>query len=534
MKAWITALIPLMLLAGCARPNLTAPSSGATLNLVTVFPTTLDPIQGGNGNSSMFLQSIFSGLVRYDTTSHLVPDLAQSWQVSDDRTVYTFSLRKDARFHNGDPVTAAAIVYAINRACDPAAPSPVAADYLGTIQGVTERLANKASTVSGVSAVDDQTVRFQLTHPDDAFLAKLTFPLAFALDQRTVDAGGRDWWQQPNGSGPFRLSSWQPGNVIVLERATGYYGPAPNVGQVVLHAPPQNISDLGTDFANGSLDMVPLPPTPQQIGPFLDSTVNVPDNVRSALHVYDEPSLQYLIFNTKEPPFDNLAVRQAVNLAIQREALVTAVLGGDGWPANGILPPGIPGFDRSFNPYPYNPTLARATVARSPSGQSLPPITLASPDVLSNGQPGPMTQAVATMLQQTLGFQVKVTPLPDQQINTMLARGTPPGNITIAGWQADYLDPQDFLGLLFHTGSGQNLAHYSNQAVDKLLDQAEQTPDAGQRTALYQAAQATIMRDAPIVPLYFNREFVLLNPRVTSLPLLPDGSFDLRDARVTP
>jgi oligopeptide transport system substrate-binding protein len=113
-----------------------------------------------------------------------------------------------------------------------------------------------------------------------------------------------------------------------------------------------------------------------------------------------------------------------------------------------------------------------------------------------------------------------------------LAQGKPPGNIVLTGWQADYTDPADFLDLLFHSGRSTNLTHYSNAQVDQLLDQAVQATNPRQRIDLYRQAQTQIMRDAPVVPLFFERDFVLLDPKVTSLLLLPDGSFDLRDARM--
>ena len=118
-------------------------------------------------------------------------------------------------------------------------------------------------------------------------------------------------------------------------------------------------------------------------------------------------------------------------------------------------------------------------------------------------------------------------------LDAALVQGKSPGNLVLTGWQADYTDPSDFLDLLFHSGRSTNLTHFSNPQVDQLLDQANQTADLAESTALYRQAQALILQAAPVVPLFFERDFVLLDPRVTSLPLLPDGSFDLRDARMS-
>ncbi|HEV7214993.1 MAG TPA: ABC transporter substrate-binding protein, partial [Chloroflexota bacterium] len=351
--------VPALLLAACGGPTLAVPAAGSsTLNLLATLPATLDPTQD-SGGAAIFLDSLFSGLERYDANGDLEPDLAQQVAVSPDRTVYTFTLRRHATFHNGDPVTAQSIVYAINRACDPAHGSPVAGDYLGDIQGVQERLAGKAGAVSGVTAVDASTVRIALTHPDDAFLAKLTFPLTFALDQRTVEAGGANWWQNPNGSGPFRLTAWQPATQATLARYSGFYGPMPHVGQVVLHNPAA-MGDPSTAYAQGKLALLPMPPTAQDMAAFLNPQATVPPAIRQAFHVYDLPSLEYLAIDSAAAPFDDANVRRALNLALDKPLLVTAALGGDGWPAGAILPPQFPGYQRNTALYPFNPAAARA------------------------------------------------------------------------------------------------------------------------------------------------------------------------------
>lgn len=530
-RRWLGALLALALLTACAPPQVGAPNPGPTLNLLGGFPATLDPAQGSGGDATLYLQSIFSGLMRYNASGQLVPDLAEKWSISADRTVYTFTLRPNATFHNGTKVTAAAVVYSLNRACDPHTAPPFVADYLGVIQGAPERLAGKAASVSGVTALDPSTVRITLVHPDDAFLAKLTFPLTFVVDQQTVEAGGKVWWQHPNGSGPFRLTQWQPNSAAVLDRYPGYYGPAPRLAKVVLHNP-SALGDASKAFQNGQLDMLPLPADPQDIGAFLDAKTNIPADLRSDLHVYDVAALQYLALDTAAPPFENQSVRQAVNLVLDKWSLVIGALGGDGWPANGILPPSVPGYRASFNPYPTNATLAKALLSRSPyAGQTLT-ITLASAERMANGQPGPVTSGVAALLHQALGWNVQWRYVSDAQITSALMQGKPPADMVLSGWQADYLDPQDFLSLLFHSGRATNSTHYHNPLVDQLLDRADQAASATQRRDLYAQAQSVIMRDAPIVPLYFTREFVLLSPHVASLPLLPDGSFDLRDARM--
>lgn len=521
---------PAALLAACAVPTTSTPAVSPTLNLLAAFPTTLDPVLD-SGDAGIFFDSVFSGLVRYDAGGDLKPDLAQAWTISQDRTIYTFTLRKNATFHNGDRVTAQSIIYAINRACDPHNGSPVAGDYLGDIQGVRERLAGQAAAVSGVAAEGPSIVRFTLTHPDDAFLAKLTFPITYALDQKTVAAGGKDWWQHPNGSGPYRLTEWQPQAEATLTRFAGYYGAAPALGKVVLHNPAA-ITNLSQAFSTGTLDLLPLPATAQDMASFVDPQSKIAPQVRQAFHVFDLPTLQYLAINRKAPPFDDVNVRRALNLALDKALLVAVALGGDGWPAGNILPPEQAGYQRNSAAYPFNLVAAKAAYAASRYATAVPTVTLATGERLPNGQPGPVTSTLAAMIEQNLGWHVTLSYMAEATMDADLAQGQPPADLVMTGWQADYGDPSDFLDLLFRSGRATNLTQYSNPQVDQLLNQADQATSTQQRVLLYRQAQAAIMRDAPIVPLFFAREFVLLNPRVSSLPILPDGSFDLRDATI--
>ncbi|MBI3741148.1 MAG: hypothetical protein HY257_05265, partial [Chloroflexi bacterium] len=206
-----------------------APSSSGTTSANSLRlpgsgdPPTLDPALTSDAESAVYVVELFSGLVTLDQNLKVVPDLAEKWEVSDDRKTYTFTFRKDAKFHDGRPVTAQDFKYSVERAANPATTSPTADTYLGDIVGVKDKLNRKASAVSGVVVVDDYTLKITIDSPKTYFIAKLTFPTAFVVDKNNVERGGRTWTDKPNGTGPFKLKEYVRGQRIILARNENYY-----------------------------------------------------------------------------------------------------------------------------------------------------------------------------------------------------------------------------------------------------------------------------------------------------------------------
>ena len=194
-------------------------------------PSTLDPATTLSGPGSV-VGHVFSGLVQLDPQLQVQPDLAAGWQVSADGMVYTFYLRQNAVFHDGRPVTAADVIYSWERATDPALDSDTAQTYLGDIVGVAARVAGTAEGISGLRQLDDYTLEVQIDAPKLYFLAKLTMPVAFVVDEQNVQQP--DWEYEANGTGPFRLRAWQDDEIIVLERNEQYYQTPPALAHVVI------------------------------------------------------------------------------------------------------------------------------------------------------------------------------------------------------------------------------------------------------------------------------------------------------------
>lgn len=494
----------------------TAPQSapsGNSLRLPGSEPPTLDPALAGDAESAAYVVEIFSGLVTLDQNLKVVPDLAESYTLSDDRKTYTFKLRQNATFHDGRPVTAQDFKYSLERTANPATASPTADTYLGDIVGVKEKLNRQAADVKGVEVVDNFTLKITIDQPKSYFLAKLTFPTAFVVDKNNVERGGRTWTDKPNGTGPYKLQEYTRSQRIVLTKNSAYYlDPKPSIDQI------EYIIGGGssmTMYENGDLDAVPV--TINDI-----ERVSDPQSpLNKELSISPSLDTNFIVFNTRKAPFDDPKVRQAFALAIDRQKVVDVVYRKMSIPADSILPPGMPGYTDPNNKIPYDPAQAKQLLAQSKyAGKSLPDITWTT--VGGGGSAAQDIQAITAMLKDNLGANVSI-----QQTDwaTFIGQLNDPSKnpyqIFDIGWIGDYADPQDFMDILFHTGSQQNWAAYSNPAVDKLLDQAGLESDVTNRFKLYGQAEQAIMADYPVIPLTHSRQHWLTKPYVKGLVFPP-------------
>ena len=302
-------------------------------------PPTLDPHLTSDTTSSGLVVEIFGGLVSFDTDLNLVPDLAESFEISSDSLTYTFVIRDTAVFHNGKPVTAADIKWSLERAANPDTASPVAETYLGDIIGVEEVLDGMTDQISGVTVVDDRTIQINIDSPKAYFLQKLTYPTAYVLDRENVESGGRNWTDEPNGTGPFKLVEYKIGERLILERHDAYH-----LGDVGLKKIQMNLAG-GSSMAMYENDEIDI----TGVGLFdLERIKDPSDPLHSDLVVANPSfSISYIGFNAQQPPFDDPKFRQALNHAVDKELIAREVLADLVVPAYGILPPGFPGHNEN-------------------------------------------------------------------------------------------------------------------------------------------------------------------------------------------
>jgi oligopeptide transport system substrate-binding protein len=491
------------------------PGDQDTLRLWDVGPVTLDPAISADMSSHAYVMEIFSGLVRLDQDLNIVPDIAESWERSPDGTVYTFHLRQGVKFQNGKGVAAADFKYSWERACDPATGSGTAATYLGDIVGAKDMLAGKAEEISGVEVVDDYTLRVTIDASKAYFLDKLAYPTAFVVDKANVESG-QYWWLAPNGTGPFKLKQWTPGQQLILEMSDIYHGQPAKLQSVVF-------SLVATDpmalYETGQIDVVPV---------FLDYIDEVSDET-NVLHlelaIRPELSLYYIGFNTAEPPFDDINVRRAFCHAIDKEHIIEVILRDMVSEADGILPPGMPSYNETIEGLDYDVQEAKELIAESKYGDvaNLPPITL-TVDGYGNNIPSYLG-AIIQEWQQNLGVEISVRQVETEKLLYNLKREK--DEMFTMGWIVDYPDPNDFLDVLFYTGSEVNISEYSNPSLDALLDQAAVEQNESDRLAMYQQAEQLVVDDAPCIPLWHGTNYVLVKPYVKGYEVSAQGIPDL-------
>jgi len=511
-RGWQLALLCLLVftLSSLLSTGCLPFSSQGTLRLWDSGPITLDPAISADMSSHIYVMHIFSGLVRLDHELNIVPDIAESWDISPDGKTYTFHLRQGVKFHNGREVKAADFKYSWERACHPDTGSSTAATYLGDIVGVKDMLEGKAEEISGVEVLDDYTLRVTIDAPKAYFLNKLAYPTAFVVDRANVESG-EDWWREPNGTGPFKLKEWQAGERLILERSQIYYGEPAKLEQVVylLSGMPMTL------YETGQIDVVSV------YLPYIDRASDEAGPFYSELAVTPELSLYYIGFNTAQPPFDDVNVRRAFCHAVDKEHIAKVILRDMVSEAGGILPPGMPGYNETLEGLDYDVGKAKELIADSRYGDAsnLPPITL-TVGGYGNSIPSYLG-AIIQEWQQNLGVEISVRQLESE--NFLYNLKEEKDEMFIMGWIADYPDPHNFLDVLFYTGSEVNISEYSNPALDALLDQAAIEQDEALRLAMYQQAEQLVVDDAPCLPLFHGANYILVEPYVKGYELSPLG-----------
>ena len=497
--------------AGSERPAEPAVRVDGVLRRIGNDPPTLDPHKVSDTTSAAYAVEVFGGLVTIGTDLKIKPDLAESWELSADRRTYTFHLRPGIRFHSGKAVTAEDVKFSLERALDPQTFSPTVDTYLDDVVGAEEKLEGRAQEISGVRVVDADTIEITIDAPKAYFLAKLTYPTAFVVDRENIEEEGRDWIRKPNGTGPFKLKEYRIGERLVLERNPHYH-----LGAAKLEAVEFLLSggSAMAMYENGEIDITGVGLAD------LDRVTNPNEPLNKELVVAPPDfDIFYIGFNVKEPPFDDIKVRQALNHAINKQLIADRVMANTVVPAKAILPPGFPGYEEGTQGLGFDPEKAKALLAASRYAEAMPRIILTVPG--TGGSVGLDLEVIAQMWLETLGLQVEF-----QQVEwaTFLEDLHAQKFQVFAGlgWAADYPDPQNFLDILFHSKSPLNHSGYSNPELDRLVESARVAETWEERASLYRRAEQLVVTDAAWVPLWFTGErMVLIKPYVQGYRLTP-------------
>jgi len=458
-------------------------------------PVTLDPVRISDIYSRSVAYQVFDGLVQYDQTLTVKPGLAEFWRASRDGLTWTFTLRKGVKFHHGREVTADDVVFSFTRVLDPRFRSG-AADRFAVVKGADDYRSGRAKHVSGLVALDRYRVEVTLTEAPAPFAAVAAVGHANIVPRDLVEAQGDAFGQRPVGTGPFRFVSWDRGKEIVLAANPDYYGGPPRLGRIVFRVfAGERFDTVNEEFERGELEDSPLP-----------SKMTATDYKRligDPRYAYVKRSLFSLRFyglNVRMKPLDDKRVRLAINHAIDRGPINDGIYLGRPLLANGILPPGTPGFNPRLAGYAYDPARARALLAQAgyPGGQGLPPLTIWSS--VKDERIVSEHETIRRAL-EAVGIRAEFSYVTDWPVfSRQLLEAKWPA--FLYAWFADMPDPDNFLYLLFHSKSVRNFTGYANPAVDEALQQARRAGDPQRRADLYRRAEQLVLDDAPIVPIW--------------------------------
>ena len=506
----MTGLALALLVIGLVTSAGAQPAGTLVVGLVAE-PVNLDPAQVTDLNSNRVGRRIVETLVTFpDESTHIVPGLAESWTVSKDGLHYTFKLRKGVAFHDGTPFNAEAVKFSIERQINPEHPAAKVGKY---------PFANYFfGNVKAVEVVDPLTVEFVLKEPRASFLAVLTAGAASVVSPSAVKKFGADYPSNPIGTGPFKFVAWERGQKVVLEKNPGYWrGPA-KIERVIYRPIVEDQARL-TELLTGALDLIVGTP-PDYVGQ-LESSGKVTLLKQVGAHVW------YLGINNQKKPFDDKRVRQAMNYAVNKDAIVRDVLKGTGSLSAGPVLPKTWGADTALKPYPYDPERAKKLLGEAgyPSGFTT---TLWVPES-GSGMQSPV--AMSTVIQSNLkAVGINVT-LQTMEWGAYLAKlRTKEQELFALSWMAGNEDPDMVMYPLLHssqwTPNGPNRALYKNERFDDLLSQARQVTDQTKRAALYREAQKILVEDAPWIFVDHEIQTAAHSKRVQGFKLHP--SFDLR------
>ena len=479
-------------------------SAKGDLRLVGGDPLTLDPAQASDSGSAGYIVEIFGGLVTLDQNLKIVPDLAESWDVTNDGKTYTFKIRKNAKFHDGRAVTADDVKYSLDRAAKLGQTTSTTAEaYLGDIVGARDVIRGKGDSISGVKVVDANTIQINIDASKAYWLAKMTYPTAFVVDKNQVESNPKNWTRKPNGTGPYKLTEWRLNERILLEANESYHLGAPLTKRVRYNL--AGGSTL-TQYENNEVDesfisINDIERVQSQRDPLSKEYVRAP-----------ELSISYIGFNTQKAPFDDPKVRLAFAQAINKDQITKVVFKDMLAPATSFMMPGLPGYSKDNTTPKFDPAAAKASLAASKykDAAGLGKITLT--EIGSGASAGLDTQTMVEMLKTNLGIDVSIAQAETATFYDEIDQGKL--QMWTGGWIMDYPDPEDIVDLLFYSKSRQNNSKYNNPDFDKLMEQARTESDTTKRMQLYQQGEKMLIADMPWVPLYFGQQHYVVKSNI--------------------
>lgn len=504
-----------LLVAACGggdRAADTAAQNGILLIGNGAEPLSLDPHLVTGVPENRILTSLIEGLIAYHPTDDEEPEpgVAESWEHNEDFTVWRFNLRDNARWTNGDPVTAQDFLYSWQRMLSPA----LGAQYAEMLYVIRNAEAFHQGRITdfgqvGARAIDPRTLEVTLQGSTPHFLSMLKHYSFFPVNPRAVEQFGgmtersNAWSTTENyvGNGPFRLAQWTTNQIIRVEKNPDYWDADRVQLNEIQFFPIDNVNSEETAFRAGRLHITSTV-SPDRIPAFRQSN---PDELRIDPYLGN----YFLRINVTRAPFDDPRVRTALNLAVDRQLLVDRVTQGGQAPASGFVPPGLDNYPVSER-VEFDPERARQLLADAgfPGGRGFP-----TKEILINTSEShrKIAEAIQAMWRQHLGIDVGIY---NQEWKVYLdSQSNLDYDLARAGWIADYPHPMTFLEI-FTSGNGNNDTGWRNSRFDALIRQAQAAGDEPLRLRLMQEAEDILMTELPIIPIYWYTNTYLIDTRV--------------------
>jgi peptide/nickel transport system substrate-binding protein len=498
-----------------ASPAAAQPARDALVIAMEAEPPGLDPGQALGLHTLRVTHQLFETLVTTpDDSTNVVPGVAESWQVAPDGLAWTFKLRRGVRFHDGTPLDAAAVKFTFDRVIDPAHPHAKS--------GKWSFVAGYLASVKSVEVVDPLTVRLTLKYPTSSLLALLALPNCAIVSPTAFTKAPADFNAQPVGSGRYRFEKWEPGTRLVLRRNDDYWGLKGKPAVLVYRGIAEPNTRV-TELLTGGVDLIlPIPP---------DFVGRLEKNPQISVHKKTGLTVWYVGFNVDKKPFTDRRVRQALNHAVNKDAIIRDILKGTGLPAKGPLLPGTWAYEPEVKGYAYDPAAAKRLLADAgyPNGFD---VEFWVPES-GSGMQAPVE--MATVIQANLAAVGVKAALKTFEWGSYLAKIRADAPVMFAlSWFLKSEDPDLSLYPLFFSKNSPlpNRSNYNNPDVDQLLVQARQVADRGKRTELYKRAQRLIVDDAPWIFVDHEVQVVATKATLKGFKLHPSG-FDLRVEGVT-
>ena len=508
MKHSLT-LILLLLLALVPFTTIAQDSPDTVVLVWPSQPDSLFPDYAVTATAGYSMQLVYSSLVTTDLSGNIVPDLAESWEVSDDNLTWTFKLREDVTWHDGEPFTAEDVSFSFEITADP--------EYTGgftdtSILGVEAKQSGESETVEGLEMIDDYRVAITTVEPNALVLETIgirdILPAHLLQDIPVSELGSSDQATMPVGTGPYRLVEWRTDEALVFEAYEGYFGTPANIPNFIWKVVPElatHYTELVTDASDISTSIT------------ADDFAAIAEEPGVTTLQLPGVNQNLIIFNTSTPYFSDVRVRQAIAHALDRESMIAAVSGGFGTISSSLVHPSLPELNDEIDRYAFDVELAQALLAeagwRDDDGDGV--IESYGVEGLEDGTPfsvelgtwsNPLYSLPAQIIQQNLqevGIMVEINVVDfNVYFSEYLTTNNPDFQFGMSGWFNLIFPPQSELAGNFVNGSdGYNRSLWSDERVDEILTVAPSEFDVEARSELYHEVQAILHEAVPFLYL---------------------------------